>query len=245
VRAVLMFHSVDDSGTTLSVSPAQLMGITRAIRRSGHEVLSLGSLLADPSRQNCVAYTFDDGFETVARVAAPMLRDEGIRATLFLTTGYAGQDNDWPTQPRFAPSFPLMSWDDVEALHRDGWEIEAHTKTHPDLRELSDAGIVEEIEGSKAEIEARLGRAPQAFAYPYGYFDGRIVSAVRPHFRYAVTTQMARLQARNGDPYRIPRLDVYYLRHRIIHRRFGRPDNAAYLALRALLRRIRRSSGPA
>jgi peptidoglycan/xylan/chitin deacetylase (PgdA/CDA1 family) len=243
MRAVLMFHGVDDSGSTLSVSPPQLTGIVRAIGRSGHAIVPLSDLLADPAGENRVALTFDDGLASVANGAAPLLRAEGVGATLFLTTGYVGGSNDWPTQPRSARSLPMMTWNDVEWLHGEGWEIEAHTRTHPDLRKLEDADVEREVEGPKCEIERRLGRAPEAFAYPYGYFDERVVDAVRRHYRYAVTVRMAPFAIDGVDPYRIPRLDAFYLRHPAVHERFGSAGFRAFLGTRAFLRRLRRHPG--
>ncbi len=239
MRAVLTFHGVDDSRSVLSIAPAELEGLISAIRATGHDLVLLGALLSAPDRTNCIALTFDDGFASVAAIAAPLLREAGVPATLFLTTGYVGRDNRWPSQPRSAPARPMMSWRDVEELHRDGWEIEAHTQTHPELLELSDAGIEHEVEAPKHEIERRLGRTPQSFAYPYGRFDERVVKAVRAHYRYAVSTRMAALDDGVADPYRIPRIDAFYLRRPAIHARFGSRSFGVFLSVRAALRRWR------
>ena len=51
----------------------------------------------------------------------PILRELGATATLFLTTGFLGGDNGWPGQPDWAPRFPLLDWEQVEALHGAGW----------------------------------------------------------------------------------------------------------------------------
>ena len=59
-------------------------------------------------------------------------------------------------------------------LQASGFRIEAHTANHPDLRSLSDAEIEAEMEAADAAIEARLGRRPRFFAYPYGYHDSRV-----------------------------------------------------------------------
>lgn len=243
MRAVLMLHAVDTTGSVLSVSAAQLRGLIRAIHDSGHDIVSLGRLLSEPRRENQVALTFDDGFESVAESAAPILRDAGVQATLFLTTGFVGRDNRWPSQPKAAPTFPMMRWEQVESLHRGGWEIEAHTRTHPDLRLASEEELECELEDPKAEIERRLGRRPQTFAYPYGYLNERVVAAARRHYRYAATTSMATLDGVQIDSHRIPRIDAYYIRSPSIHRWFGQPCFRAFTELRAFLRRARGHPG--
>ncbi len=248
MRAVLMLHSVDSSGSEISLAPAELLALVRGIRTSGHAIVPLGELLAQATR-DAVALTFDDGLASLAEVAQPLLSEEGAAATLFLTTGYVGRDNHWPSQPRSAPRLPMLDWDGVEALHSAGWEIEAHTHSHPDLRELGSNELAEELEAPQRELERRLGRTPRAFAYPYGLLDARVVDAVATRYECAVTTRMAALAddpSGNSDPLRIPRLDAYYLRHHTLQRLirtssglsgFGGPAFRALIAFRAALRR--------
>jgi len=239
MRAVLMLHDISRSRSVGSISPEDLAGLTGAIRESNHEIVQLSALLSDPGIPNRIAITFDDGFTSVAEKALPILRDAGVAATLFLTTGYVGGDNRWPSQPPDVPTLPLMRWAQVERLHRDGWEIEAHSRTHPDLRRVSDAELQRELEEPLLVLEQRLHRRPQCFAYPYGYLDERVVSAVRLHYRFATTTQMATLDGGPDDPHRIPRIDGYYLRSRFVYGRFARPSFRVYVALRSLLRSAR------
>jgi peptidoglycan/xylan/chitin deacetylase (PgdA/CDA1 family) len=242
MRAILMFHGVDASGSVLSVSTEQLRSLLRHVIESGHRVVPLHELLLGLPEPNRVALTFDDGFASVARTAAPILAELGLPATLFLTTGYVGKDNCWPTQPADAPAEPMMGWDDVVALAQQGWDIQAHSVSHPDLRELSDAQIGAELDACCATLEERLGKRPELFAYPYGYLDARVAALVRTRFRHAVTTTFDTL-ARTRPAHLQPRLDAYYLREPAVHRHFGTRRFAAYLALRAAGRRLMHHPG--
>ncbi len=239
MRAVLAFHGVDDSGSVLSTAPAVFRRLVEGILASGHRVVSLAALLEDPADDDRVALTFDDGFASLAEAARPVLASLGVPATLFLTTGYVGRDNRWPSQPDWAPRFPLLDWAGVEALAASGWAIEAHTVSHPDLRTLPDSALDGELEGCAETLEQRLGRRPALFAYPYGYLDARVAERVSARFRFAVTTRMAALPARIADPVRIPRLDAYYLRAPWLAARFGAASFRGWLALRAALRALR------
>jgi peptidoglycan/xylan/chitin deacetylase (PgdA/CDA1 family) len=239
MRAVLMLHGIDDARSVLSVSAAELMGLIRGIQASGHSLVSLGRLLSEPDVPDRVALTFDDGFASVAEVAAPILRRAGAPATLFLTTGRVGRDNRWASQPRSAPGARLLTWAQVEELSRAGWEVEAHSRTHPDLRGLGEAELEDEVGEPQREIERRIGRRPEIFAYPYGRLDERVVAAVRRRYRWAVTTRMAALRDGIPDPHRVPRIDAWYLRRAPLQRRFGRPSFRLYVASRSLLRRFR------
>jgi peptidoglycan/xylan/chitin deacetylase (PgdA/CDA1 family) len=234
-----MFHSVDESGSALSVSEAQLTSLVRAVRDAGHEILPLSQLLEGLGGDHAVAFTFDDGFTSVFERAAPLLRELAVPATLFLTTGYVGKNNRWPTQPEGAPTFDLMRWDQIDRLHRDGWSIEAHGVTHADLRVLNNVDMGRELVQPIETIEMKLGVRPRIFAYPYGYFDQRVVDLVRKHYCWALTTQLKTLAAGIPDPYRVPRLDVHCFRSPRVHRGFGERWFLAYIEIRRQLRELR------
>jgi peptidoglycan/xylan/chitin deacetylase (PgdA/CDA1 family) len=87
----------------------------------------------------------------------------------------------------------MLSWGDVAALMGLGVTIGAHTVSHPILSQLPDGEARAEIEGSRAAIRSRCGRAPQAFAYPNGGpadYSEAVISMVRDAgFSCAVTTR--------------------------------------------------------
>jgi peptidoglycan/xylan/chitin deacetylase (PgdA/CDA1 family) len=240
MRAVLTFHGVDETRSVLSIAPRELASLVQSIRRADHAIVPLARLLADPELERSVALTFDDGFTSVPEHALPVLRDLGAPATLFLTTGYVGRDNQWPTQPAGGPRFDMMSWSQVERLHASGWAVESHTVTHPDLRELDGEELERELSDPIDEIERRLGRRPAILAYPYGYYDAKVLTAARRFYRHGITAKMGRIDDAATDPYRVPRLDTFYLRGNRVHRRFGRPGFAAYMAFRGLARRAKK-----
>lgn len=242
MRAVLTFHGVDESGSVLSVRPAELAGLVRGIRAAGHDIVPLEDLLEAPERPDRVALTFDDGFQSVHASGLPVLSAEGAVATLFLTTGYVGQDNGWPSQPAWAPRFQMLSWSEVEALVAAGWRVESHTVSHPDLRSLDDGALEEELVQAKRTIRERLGRESTMLAYPYGSFDARVGRAARRHHRWAITTRLHSLDGLAGTALAeegVPRLDGFYLRQAFWQRRFGGSLFRGYLGARALLRRLR------
>ena len=98
--------------------------------------------------ERAVALTFDDGFRSVAREAAPLLRDRGVRATVFCVSGRLGGESDWPSRRPGAGTAQLADADELAALAADGWEVGCHGATHAPLvdadasflrRELVDA----------------------------------------------------------------------------------------------------------
>jgi peptidoglycan/xylan/chitin deacetylase (PgdA/CDA1 family) len=239
MRAILTFHGVDESGSVLSFAPSALRSLLARVRASGHEVVPLRALLADATPRR-VALSFDDGLASVATEALPILREAGATATLFLTTGHVGGHNDWAGQPGWAPRFPMLGWDQVDALVAAGWEIQSHTVRHLDLRGLADAALEDELGGANDAIERRVGKRPDSLAFPYGHFDARVLAVARRHNPHCFTTELAPLGAAAGEPARgYPRLDAYYLQAEPVQRAFGSAPFRAYVGLRALARRLR------
>lgn len=87
----------------------------------------------------------------------------------------------------------MLSWDEIHALSRLGFDIGGHTVSHPILSRMRPDGARAEIVLSRRAIEAALGRPPLAFAYPNGGADDytpATVDIVRDAgFTCAVTTQ--------------------------------------------------------
>src|SRR5207248_4743496 len=86
-----------------------------------------------------------------------------------------------------------------------GWEVGSHTATHPLLPDLDDAVLEDELAGSRATIERRLGSC-ETLAYPYGRADERTAAAAaRAGYLAAFTLGRAH---RPDEPRRRPRLDL-------------------------------------
>jgi len=73
--------------------------------------------------------------------------------------------------------YDFMNWDDLKTIS-DVFEIGSHTLTHPILTiiPLEDAG--REIFESKKQIEERLGKPINSFAYPNGDCNDKVVGLV-------------------------------------------------------------------
>lgn len=237
MRAVLTFHSIDGLPGPLSYSAPDLKKMLDALDQAKLPVLSLDDLLTNPDKDG-VALTFDDGISTVFETAMPILRDRNLPAHVFVITKWVGGDNRWPGQPADATPFKLMDWKQLEAIQSAGFRIEAHTASHPDLRDLAEQAIEAEMEEADDAIERRLGRRPQYFAYPYGYHDERVRAVARRRYRGAFTTKLdyLGLDVRLDE---IPRLDTHYLRSPALIRSLASQPTRTYIAFRRALRRLR------
>jgi peptidoglycan/xylan/chitin deacetylase (PgdA/CDA1 family) len=67
----------------------------------------------------------------------------------------------------------------VRSLIAAGWEIDAHTITHPDLTTVDDARLWREVDGSRNVLRRQFHIPVDFFCYPAGRYDNRVVNAVR------------------------------------------------------------------
>jgi peptidoglycan/xylan/chitin deacetylase (PgdA/CDA1 family) len=212
MKAILTYHSVDETGSVISIDE-------RTFRRHAHwlasgrvQVVALDALPALPDDEDAIAITFDDGLATFGRIAAPILRDHDLPATLFVVSDAVGSDNVWRGQrDRGIPIFPLLDWDALGRLAAGGGAIGAHTCTHLNLASADPDTAAQEIVASKSRLASELGVDVTTFAYPYGAVCAAARDVVAREFRYGVTTRLAVLSP-DDDPARLPRLDSYYLR---------------------------------
>ena len=187
MRAILTYHSLDDSWSPISVSPEAFRAHARWLASGRVRVVPLADIRSASGDEDAVAITFDDGFANFADLAAPSLEAYGLPATVFVVAEHVGGRNDWGGSPVAGiPDLRLMTWDALGRVAAAGVSIGAHTRRHPDLTTLRGAALEDEIAGCVERIAGELGQRPTAFAYPYaamqivGYddFQGRFLAPV-------------------------------------------------------------------
>lgn len=251
MQGVMTYHSVDDSGSVISLAPAQFRRHVEWLARSAVSVRPLAEMVSttgantsavvvNPSTRNAIALTFDDGFANFADVALPLLRAHAMPATVFVVTDHVGGDNRWGGRASAnIPVLPLMDWDALGTLAEYGVEIGAHTRSHPHLPTRSDAQLQDELHGCAELLAQRTGRRPTSFAYPYGALDARSAQHAGAVFTVACTTELRALRP-HEDRTRIPRLDAWYFREPGQLESWGSVSMLCRLALRRAGRRVRR-----
>src|SRR5205823_3644991 len=110
--------------------------------------------------------TFDDGHSNNFEFALPILSRLAISASFFVVSGSLGrQERTWFEDAYYRLMF---SADQLCAMREKGFEIGAHTVSHPILSTLEISELQSEISESKAHIESILGGSLRALAYPFG-----------------------------------------------------------------------------
>ena len=240
MRAILTYHSVDESGSTISISEEVFRNQIAWLARSEVRVVTLDTLMHLPSDANAVALTFDDGFVSFGDIAAPLLADHGMPSTLFVVTDAVGRTNRWPGRTdRGVPEMPLLGWSALGHLREQHVEIGAHTRTHANLTRLTTARLHDEIVGGSDRIKTEIGYTPAVFAYPYGSVSDAAVGIVASRFAWGCTTEMRSVSA-NESRAMLPRIDMFYLREAGQLERWGTARFRYRLRLRAGARLVRR-----
>ena len=246
MRAILTYHSIDDSGSPISVSREAFSRHVTWLASGRVRVLPLRDLLASPER-DAVAITFDDGFENFATEAWPLLRAHQLPATVFVVTQRVGSTNAGGDRPvEGLPTLPLMDWGTLDRLHGEGLDLGGHTRTHQSLTALGSADTADEVAGCAHDLHARYGEMPRAFAYPYGDAPALARRVARDEFACACTTTY-RVLGPTETVDALPRLDMFYFQGNGAFRGWGSAAFRAQLtarraarATRSALRAVRR-----
>src|SRR5438046_2088012 len=213
---IVAFHRVQDTAGSdgLTISVAMFERYCRLFRRH-FRVVSLRDLVHRLERglalDRDLAITFDDGYRDNFENAVPVLEKLSLPATFFVVSQWIGTDVvPWWDSAQGA-RHPWMTWDEVRSLHRKGFDIGAHTRTHADLGRVVDSQAREEIFGGKHEVEQHLGAPVELFAYPYGRSDN-IVDSNRDLVKAAgfrcCCSCFGGINSSRSDPFHLARIPI-------------------------------------
>jgi peptidoglycan/xylan/chitin deacetylase (PgdA/CDA1 family) len=238
---VLMYHSISDADGPTSIDAPTFRGQMAKLAERGYRVISLTEFMAWHASEKdlparTAVITFDDGFADFAECAAPELVARGWPATVFLPTGRLGGHEDWYGAD--APARPLMTWEQVEVLARQGIDFGGHSVSHADLTKLDSQGQDREVRESFDVLKHRLGRVPVSFAPPYGHANAAVRATIGKWFRVSVGTRLQRA-TRACNILDVPRIEMHYFRD--LARWDAYLDGRAelYFESRRALRRVR------
>ena len=242
---IVTYHAIEPGPAPLCVHPDLFRAHVESVLASGARAVTVSGLvreLALPTgSEPLVALTFDDGFASVARNAAPILSSYGLTATVFCVAGHIGGRSDWGSDPAGAFDSALASADEIAALVSAGFEIGSHGFEHLPVSEASGAALERELAGSREALERLTGTAVRSYAYPYGALPHpEARSLVQRTYDAACTTRVA-FVGEQPDVHGLPRVDAHYLRRPELLRRAAEGSLASYLVARRLGSRARRA----
>ncbi len=105
-----------------------------------------------------VVLTFDDSVASHATFVAPLLKKLGFGATFFITEGF-----EFLTDKEH-----YMTWEQIKALHEQGFEIGNHTRNHTGVAKQKPDQLLSDVEFIEQQCVKFGIPKPVSFCYP-GY----------------------------------------------------------------------------
>ena len=207
---ILCYHNLGpESKGRLLLGAPQFEQQMRYLKEQGYRVVSMSQFIEwmQLKRQmpmRSVVLTFDDGYKAFKTYAQPILKELGFTATLFVYTDYIGAGRN------------ALSWDELKTLAAEGVDVQAHSKSHGNLRRAQGENDQQYSRRMEAELseplkqfQRNLGRPVTLLAYPYGSTDDGVVAKVKEYGYMAAFTVR-----RQGSPvfvqtFRVNRSQVY------------------------------------
>lgn len=171
VTKILAFHDVPDYMVTDFRSKIEVL-------KEQANIISLDDFFSGKIswRKINIVITFDDGYRSWLDRVHPILRDLGVTATFFVSSGFVGRSeveetnflrNNLKSSRR---STGCLGFDGPRKLAEGGFTIGGHTSNHANLADFCDINeLRSEIQKDKSELERMTGVKVNYFAYPFGF----------------------------------------------------------------------------
>lgn len=207
---ILLYHSVGSGTSSLDteIFTKQLAWLK--------ENASVGKRLenvtrAPTSTKPVINITFDDGYASLLKVAAPLMKEFGFTATVFLTTNCISDTQPMRsnTDSGHYPDEDFLTWEEVSRLrHEYGWTIGSHGADHIDLTRQPPDIIKHQLKSSKSTIEQYMNVPCHLFAYTWGYHNPQIQKLIsETGYKMAFAGHHGNTR-KNRNDFAIPRINV-------------------------------------
>lgn len=204
---VLCYHSISNDNTIVDVS---IKSFKKQIQhlKNNYEFVSgeqAENYLNGKIRLNkpSALLTFDDGYKDVLINLCPYLHKYKIPAIFFVIS-----NPEFVNREEIQNNKKLLTTKDIKKIHKMGFEIGSHTKTHCNLSKITDQELIEEISSSKIKLERNLNTKIKYFAYPKGIYSEKAIKVCKKAgYKLAFTTEFG-VAKYSTDKLLIPRISV-------------------------------------
>ena len=212
--SVLMYHHVLENSGFITSSVGNFASQMRFLAEAGYKTLTMSEFIAYKKGElavpkKSVLITFDDGWKDNYIYAYPILREFGLRASIFLVTQWIERASlrrgefielTHSEYKKAAPQRPqdvFLSLDEIAAM-RDVFDFHSHTHTHFD--EYFGALPPEENFARCREfMRANLGIEDKLLCWPRGKYDENLMRLARQAGYEAFFTTQRGINRPDGD----------------------------------------------
>jgi peptidoglycan-N-acetylglucosamine deacetylase len=150
---------------------------------------------AETAPDHVVVLTFDDSVASQVTRVAPLLKRYGFGATFFITEGFEFADD----------KTNYMTWEQIAALHADGFEIGNHTRRHTGVAQQQPAELEADVAFIEMECTQHGIPRPTSFCYPAYQTSPAAVTLLRARgYRLARAGGARAFDPRTDDPLTLP-----------------------------------------
>ncbi len=213
---ILMYHQVSPNlhpnFLEYTVTPEILKNQLKVIELFGYTPINFDTLLAAKNGETVlpgkpIILTFDDALEDALKYAVPILEDKKFTATFYVTTGYVGGISSWMI-PDVNCEFEVADWQTIKGLAAKGFEVGAHSVSHPLMDRIPPELCFKELSESRHVLENELGREVRHMAYPHGAYDRTAVKLAGEAGYYTACTCESYLADLNYEFLELPRINI-------------------------------------
>ncbi|MBU3191719.1 polysaccharide deacetylase family protein [Clostridium bowmanii] len=181
---ILMYHSISyEKGNTARIPKEKFKEQMKYLKDNKYTTLTVDELYSYMQTGKLVpikpiVITFDDGYKDNYTNAYPILKEFGLKATVFVITNTIDTEKNYLTS------------NEIRSMDSNNMRIASHTTAHEQLDKISYSDNVKTMTASKAKLEKILGRNINYFAYPYGVNnDSTRKAAKESGYKLAFSTQ--------------------------------------------------------
>ena len=185
---VLIYHKIDGPDRDILIrgaftAPKLFARQMAYIKRKGFNFYTASELIEHYLEHGnfppkAVALTFDDGWKDSYTNAFPIIKELGIKATIFLVPACVGQVSDKVVGAGEKPR-EHMSREDIFEMAQYGIEFGSHSVNHKHLDKISPDEAKFEVEESKKQLEDLLQKPCKTFCDPAGFFTEEVKEIVK------------------------------------------------------------------
>ncbi len=105
----------------------------------------------------------------------------------------------------------MMGWDEVRQAQAAGYEIGAHSVSHPTLATLEDDVELDyELNYSAQQLHEKAGIEKSVFSYPCGSYDERVMAHTqRAGYKAGLAVDRKLYEPMKDNIYAVPRIELY------------------------------------